>query len=63
MSPVLKLREGARFAENARFALLQYHPWYDRTDFLRKDDAEVKMYFRRWIDNLAEQGGAPWHDW
>ena len=76
MSPVLKMREGAQFASNARFALLQYHPWHDRMEFMGMSDAEVKTYFRSWIEKGTEQAcqlpgisprltgevsGAPWY--
>ena len=76
MSPVLKMREGAQFASNARFALLQYHPWHNRMEFMGMSDAEVKTYFRSWIEKGTEQAcqlpgisprltgevsGAPWY--
>ncbi len=34
MSPVVKLTEGPDFAFAARWALMQYHPWTDRREFL-----------------------------
>ena len=57
MSPVLKLREGPEFAFGARWALVQYHAWTDRRQFIEMDDDAVKEKFRAWI----EGPGAPWY--
>merc|ERR1712177_147248 len=38
MSPVLKLAEGPGFAFSARWALMQYHVWYDRSKFMEAND-------------------------
>ena len=48
MSPTVKLTEGASFAFNARWALMQFHPWVNRDDFLEMADTEVKQFFREW---------------
>ena len=57
MSPVLKLAEGPGFAFSARWALMQYHVWYNRSEFMEASDDEVKRRFRQWIDNSA----CPWY--
>ena len=57
MSPVLKLVEGPSFAFGARWALMQYHVWYDRSDFMEASDDEVKLRFRQWMDDPA----CPWY--
>ncbi len=57
MSPVVKLTEGPDFAFAARWALMQYHPWTDRRQFLDMSDAEVKDYFRRWRSSPE----CPWY--
>ena len=57
ISPSIKLREGADFAFGARWALMQYHPWLDRREFLGMSDADVKARFRAWI----EEPGCPWY--
>jgi hypothetical protein len=57
MSPVLKLVEGPTFAFNARWALMQYHVWYNRSDFMEANDDEVKRRFRQWMD----QPSVPWY--
>ena len=38
MSPVVKLTEGPDFAFGARWALMQYHPWQERKQFLEMSD-------------------------
>ena len=48
MSPVVKLTEGASFGFAARWALLQYHHWSNRKQFLDMDEDEVKDFFRKW---------------
>ena len=63
MSPVVKLTEGADFAFGARWALMQYHMWNDRHEFLapadggKKSDADIKAFFRTWMDSP----GCPWY--
>ena len=57
MSPVLKLAEGPGFAFGARWALMQYHDWYDRSGFMETSDEEVKVRFRHWMDDPA----CPWY--
>ena len=57
MSPVVKLREGPDFALGARWALVQYHAWKDRRDFLDMDDELVKHTFRAWVQGPD----APWY--
>ena len=57
MSPVLKLAEGPNFAFSARWALMQYHAWHNRNDFLEASDDEVKLRFRQWMDDPA----CPWY--
>ena len=56
MSPVLKLAEGPNFAFGARWALMQYHVWYNRSEFLDASDDEVKLCFRQWTYDSA----CPW---
>ncbi len=56
MSPVVKLREGADFTFGARWALMQYHPWTDRRNFLDMEETAVKEYFRAWV----EEPSCPW---
>ena len=57
MSPAVKLKEGADFAFGARWALVQYHVWSDRREFIDMADAAVKDYFHAWL----EQPGCPWY--
>ena len=57
MSPVLKLAEGPNFAFGARWALMQYHVWYNRRQFLDASDEDVKDRFRRWVETTA----CPWY--
>ncbi len=57
MSPVLKLAEGPDFAFGARWALMQYHAWQSRMEFLDASDEEVKDRFRRWVETAA----CPWY--
>ena len=45
MSPVVNLVEGPDFAFGARWALMQYHSWVDRKQFLDMTDIEVKKPF------------------
>ena len=49
MSPVLKLTLGADFAFAARWALMQYHPWSDRRQFLDLSASVVEQTFHTWI--------------
>ena len=48
MSPIVKLTEGPDIAFNARWALVQYHPWTTRQEFLGLSDEEAKSKFRSW---------------
>ena len=57
MSPVVSLREGPDFAFGARWALVQYHPWVDRREFLDLDDEAVKDRFRCW----EQAPHCPWY--
>ena len=57
VSPVVKLREGPDFSFGARWALVQYHAWEDRRQFLDMEDAAAKEFFRRWVDGP----GCPWY--
>ena len=57
ISPVVKLREGADFTFGARWALMQYHAWVDRQQFLGMEENAVREYFRTWI----EQPDCPWY--
>ena len=57
LSPVVRLREGPDFAFGARWALIQYHAWVDRREFLDMEDAAVKHYLREWI----ERPECPWY--
>ena len=65
MQPRLTLREGAGFARNAQWALVQYHPWQNRAEsFLATDDKGeprdpeyVKDFFRNWV----ESDRCPWY--
>ena len=57
ISLVLKLREGPSFAFGARWALMQYHVWADRKEFLDASDADVASRFRIWV----EQPDCPWY--
>lgn len=57
LSPVLKLAEGPSFAFSTRWALMQYHVWHNRNDFLEASDDEVKRLFRQWMDDTA----CPWY--
>ena len=65
MQPRVTLREGAGFARNAQWALVQYHPWQNRAEsFLATDDSGeplepeyVKDYFRNWVESAS----CPWH--
>ena len=57
MSPVLKLAEGPGFAYGARWALMQYHVWHNRSHFMEATDDEVKLLFRQWMNYPA----CPWY--
>ena len=57
MSPVVNLREGPDFAFGARWALVQYHVWFNRRDFLDMDEKDVKDKFRAWVEGPE----APWY--
>jgi hypothetical protein len=57
ISPVIKLAEGPDFAFGSRWALIQYHAWTDRNHFLDMTDADIKEYFRTWIELPA----SPWY--
>jgi hypothetical protein len=57
MSPTVKLTEGASFPFNARWALMQFHPWVNRNEFLEMPDTEVKKFFRDWRKTDA----CPWY--
>ncbi len=63
MSPAIELREGPDFAFGARWALMQYHPWQDRQEFLRLDDTATKDYFREWAEGKTEgeKPPCPWY--
>ena len=57
MSPVVKLTEGPDFAFGARWTLMQYHTWVDRTHFLGMTDAAAKECFRDWRQSVD----CPWY--
>ena len=63
ISPQIRLTEGADFAFGARWALMQFHPWEDRKEFLARDDGgnmtdrEVVAYFRTWVESAE----CPWY--
>ena len=57
MSPIVVLKEGPDFSFNARWALMQYHPWTNRRDFLNADDEAVKRRFRTWVQEPI----CPWY--
>ena len=57
MSPVLKLTLGADFAFAARWALMQYHPWSDRRQFLDLSASDVEQTFHTWMKG----GKCPWY--
>ena len=57
MSPSVKLTEGPDFAFGARWALMQFHPWSARNQFLDMSDVEVKQYFRDW----RQSDRCPWY--
>ena len=65
MQPRVSLREGAGFARNAQWALVQYHPWQNRADRLLATDDKgeprhpefVKDFFRNWV----ESDRCPWY--
>ena len=66
IAPSARLREGADFAFGARWALLQYHPWIQRSRFLDLNDAEVQHYFRQWVGVAELETGrqmptCPWY--
>ena len=56
MSPVVKLTIGADFVFGARWALMQYHPWLGRRQFLDMKDEDVTAYFEEWL----RQPACPW---
>ena len=57
MSPIVVLKEGPDFSFNARWALLQYHPWTNRRQFLNAGDEAVKHHFRTWV----QEPNCPWY--
>ena len=57
MSPTAKLTEGPDFAFGARWTLLQYHAWVDRSHFMDMNDEEVKECFRNWRQSVD----CPWY--
>ena len=57
MSPVVKLTEGPDFAFGARWTLMQYHTWVDRSHFLNMSDVAAKEYFRKW----RQTADCPWY--
>ena len=57
MSPTVKLTKGPDFAFGARWALMQYHPWRERREFLDMSDEDVKQYFRAW----RQRPECPWY--
>ena len=65
LQPRVHLREGAGFARNAQWALVQYHAWQNRSDRMLAtndlgepaDPETIKDYFRNWIDS----GNCPWY--
>ena len=57
ISPTLKLTEGPDFAFGARWAMMQYHPWTDRKQFLEMADEDIKTVFRRWCAGAE----VPWY--
>ena len=57
MAPNVKLTEGADFAFGARWALMQYHTWHDRRQYLDMSDDEVKRVFREW----RQRPECPWY--
>ena len=57
MSPVLKFTLGADFAFAARWALMQYHPWTDRREFLDLSASDVEQAFHTWMKGAT----CPWY--
>ena len=53
VSPVTKLREGPGFAIAMRWALIQYHVWADRAEFISPSDDLVVERFRAWLETPA----------
>jgi len=53
VSPVTKLREGPGFAFAVRWALIQYHVWADRAEFISPSDEVVVEHFRDWLETPA----------
>ena len=57
MSPAVRLREGPDFEFGAKWALMQYHPWKTRGEFLDMTDEAAKAKFRAWINTST----CPWY--
>ena len=58
MSPAVRLREGPDFEFGAKWALMQYHPWKTREQFLDMTDEAAKAKFRDWIN---DESTCPWY--
>ena len=50
VSPVTKLLTGPGYAFAARWALIQYHVWADRAEFISPSDEVVVERFRAWLE-------------
>ena len=48
ITPTFKLTEGPNFPFGARWAMMQFHAWADRHQFLTMSDEEAADYFRKW---------------
>lgn len=56
MTPSVKLSINGDFPFGARWALMQYHAWTDRSHFLDMSDVDVKASFLEWLEK-------PWCPW
>ena len=56
MTPSYRLRIGPDLPFGARWSLVQYHPWQERTEFLGLGDKEVEAYFLKWV----QEASCPW---
>ena len=57
ISPTFKLTIGADFAFGTRWALMLYHAWTDRNEFLGMSDSDIQKYFHTWI----KSDSCPWY--
>lgn len=57
MSPAIRLAIGADFTFGARWALMQYHAWTDRKEFMQMEAPDVRRKFLDWV----KRPSCPWH--